>query len=140
MFKKLLVGTDGSDSAEKAVAHAVGLAKDMEAALLVLNAYPEPKADRPEGLGRSEFFPGPEIGKAVLESVEKKYGGEASLRTVLKEGDAGDALVDVAEEERVDLIIVGNKGMTGAKRFVLGSVPNRVTHHAPCSVLIVKTT
>ena len=46
----------------------------------------------------------------------------------------------MAEEQRSDLIVVGNKGMTGAKRFLLGSVPNKVSHHAPCSVLIVRTT
>jgi nucleotide-binding universal stress UspA family protein len=46
----------------------------------------------------------------------------------------------VAEERGSDLIVVGNKGMTGAKRFLLGSVPNKVSHHAPCSVLIIRTT
>ena len=55
-------------------------------------------------------------------------------------GDAADAILDVAEEQAADLIVVGNKGMTGAKRFLLGSVPNKVSHHAPCSVLIVRTT
>ena len=51
-----------------------------------------------------------------------------------------DAILDVAEERDADLIIVGNKGMTGARRFLLGSVPNKVSHHAPCSVLIIRTT
>ena len=51
-----------------------------------------------------------------------------------------DAILDVAEEREADLIVVGNKGMTGAKRFLLGSVPNKVSHHAPCSVLIIRTT
>ena len=51
-----------------------------------------------------------------------------------------DAILDVAEERKADLIIVGNKGMTGAKRFLLGSVPNKVSHHAPCSVMIIRTT
>jgi nucleotide-binding universal stress UspA family protein len=56
-----------------------------------------------------------------------------------RQGDPADAILDVAEERRADLIVVGNKGMTGAKRFLLGSVPNRVSHHAPCSVLIIRT-
>jgi nucleotide-binding universal stress UspA family protein len=55
-------------------------------------------------------------------------------------GDPADALLEVAEEEGADLIVVGNRGMTGAKRFLLGSVPNKISHHAPCSVLIVRTT
>ena len=49
-------------------------------------------------------------------------------------------ILDVAEEQGADLIVVGNKGMTGAKRFLLGSVPNKVSHHAPCSVMIIRTT
>src|ERR671925_442344 len=57
-----------------------------------------------------------------------------------RQGDPADAILDVAEEQRADLIVVGNKGMTGAKRFLLGSVPNKVSHHAPCSVLIIRTT
>ena len=57
-----------------------------------------------------------------------------------RQGDPADAILDVAEERGADLIVVGNKGMTGAKRFLLGSVPNKVSHHAPCSVLIIRTT
>jgi nucleotide-binding universal stress UspA family protein len=56
------------------------------------------------------------------------------------EGDPADAIVSIAERQRADLIVVGNKGMTGTARFLLGSVPNKVSHHAPCSVLIVRTT
>ena len=61
-------------------------------------------------------------------------------RRTPRQGDPADAILDVAEERDADLIIVGNKGMTGAKRFLLGSVPNKVSHHAPCSVLIIRTT
>ena len=56
-----------------------------------------------------------------------------------RQGDPADAILDVAEERGSDLIVVGNKGMTGAKRFLLGSVPNKISHHAPCSVLIIRT-
>ena len=62
------------------------------------------------------------------------------MNTYAREGDPADAILDVAEERGADLIVVGNKGMTGAKRFLLGSVPNKVSHHAPCSVLIIRTT
>jgi nucleotide-binding universal stress UspA family protein len=54
-------------------------------------------------------------------------------------GDAADALVDVAEQLGADLIVIGNRGMTGVRRFVLGSVPNKVSHHCPCSLMIVDT-
>ena len=66
--------------------------------------------------------------------------GVSQVETFARQGDAADAILDVAEEQRADLIVVGNRGMTGAKRFLLGSVPNKVSHHAPCSVLIVRTT
>jgi len=62
------------------------------------------------------------------------------VETLPREGDPADAILDVAEEKNADLIVVGNKGMTGAKRFLLGSVPNKVSHHAPCSVMIIRTT
>jgi nucleotide-binding universal stress UspA family protein len=66
--------------------------------------------------------------------------GVAQIETYARVGDAADAILDVAEEHKCDLIVVGNKGMTGAKRFLLGSVPNKVSNHAPCSVLIIRTT
>jgi nucleotide-binding universal stress UspA family protein len=140
MFTKILVGTDGSDSASKAVAHAAGLAKAMGAGMVVMHAYPPPRSDVGSTFGRPDAYPGQEIGVAILRDVEKHYGGDLKLKTVVREGDPAEAIIDIAEEEKVDLIIVGNKGMTGAKRFLLGSVPNQVSHHAPCTVLIVHTT
>ena len=79
---------------------------------------------------------------ALLEQARAnaRGAGVTEVETFARQGDAADAILDVAEEQRCDLIVVGNKGMTGAKRFLLGSVPNKVSHHAPCSVLIVRTT
>jgi len=78
---------------------------------------------------------------ALLEEArgEATGAGLTAVETYACQGDAADAIIDVAEEQRADLIVVGNKGMTGAKRFLLGSVPNKVSHHSPCSVLIVRT-
>lgn len=140
MFAKILVGTDGSDSAAKAVAQAAAIAKTAGAELLVLHSYPIVSAGSGGPLGGAETVPLKEIGVGILEDVRKKYAKGIPLRTLLKEGAPGDAIVDVAEEEKVDLIVVGNRGMTGAKRYVLGSVPNNVSHHAPTSILIVDTT
>ena len=79
--------------------------------------------------------------EATLRSAAEQIG-EAGVKveTYSRQGDPADAILDVAEEQNADLIIVGNKGMTGAKRFLLGSVPNKVSHHAPCSVMIIRTT
>jgi nucleotide-binding universal stress UspA family protein len=139
MFKRILVGTDGSGTAAAAVAHAVDLAKATGAEVIVTTAYPHPKDAAPP-LAAAQGYPGIEIARGLLEDVTKRYGDAVTLRTVAREGGAADAILDLAAEEGVDLIVVGNRGMTGAKRFVLGSVPNAVSHHAPCNVLIVHTT
>ena len=139
MFKKILVGTDGSDSASMAVSHAADLAKAMGAELLVVHSYPPPRQDVGSTFGRADAFPGQEIGQAILRDAEKHHG-DVKMRSVLREGNPAEALIDVADEENADLIVVGNKGMTGAKRFLLASVPNQISHHAPCNVLIVHTT
>jgi nucleotide-binding universal stress UspA family protein len=140
MFKKILVGTDGSDSATKAVSHASAMAEAMGAELVLIHIYPAPRSDVGSTFGRTDAYPGQEIGQAVLRDAEKHFGGKVKIKSVLREGDPAEGLIDVAEEEGIDLIIVGNRGMTGAKRFLLGSVPNQVSHHAPCNVLIVHTT
>ena len=78
---------------------------------------------------------------ALLRSAQDdaEAAGVQQVETFARVGDGADAILDVAEEQRSDLIVVGNKGMTGATRFLLGSVPNKVSHHAPCSVMIVRT-
>jgi nucleotide-binding universal stress UspA family protein len=63
-----------------------------------------------------------------------------AVNTYARQADPSDAILDVAEEQKADLIVVGNKGMAGAKRFLLGSVPDKISHHAPCSVMIIRTT
>jgi nucleotide-binding universal stress UspA family protein len=148
MFTRIVVGTDGSDTAAEAVRHATELANLTAARLDIVSAF-EPI---PQGRVRSEAREAPgdvqyEIGpredvNLILEgaSGDAKKAGVGEVQTHAREGDPGEAILDVAEEVKADLIVVGNKGMTGARRFLLGSVPNNISHHAPCSVLIVKTT
>jgi nucleotide-binding universal stress UspA family protein len=148
MFSRIVVGTDGSDTATEAVNQATELAKLCGGRLDIVSAF-EPV---PQGRVRSEAREAPgdvqyEIGpredvNLVLEAAagETKQAGVDDVQTHAREGDPGEAILDVAEEVKADLIVVGNKGMTGARRFLLGSVPNNISHHAPCSVLIVKTT
>ena len=77
----------------------------------------------------------------LLETARRdaEAAGVTSIETFARVGDAADAILDVAEEQKCDLIVIGNKGRTGATRFLLGSVANKISHHAPCSVLIVRT-
>jgi nucleotide-binding universal stress UspA family protein len=84
--------------------------------------------------------PREDVEATLREAAETVEQAGVSVNTYAREGDPADAILDVAEERGADLIVVGNKGMTGAKRFLLGSVPNKVSHHAPCSVLIIRTT
>ncbi len=147
MFRSILVGTDGSDTAREAVRQAVDLARELGAGLQVVSAYGPVPASRLREEERQappdvQWTIGPrEDVEAILEAVVEEAGA-AGVRAEFhaRQGDPADAILDVAEETGADLIVVGNKGMTGAKRFLLGSVPNKVSHHAPCSVLIIRTT
>jgi nucleotide-binding universal stress UspA family protein len=148
MFGSIVVGTDGSETATSAVRHAIELARELGARLHVVSAY-EPVSDQRLRSERVELpkdlqwiiNPREDV-LALLEAAEREaeQAGVTNVETFARQGDAADAILDVAEEQRSDLIVVGNRGMTGAKRFLLGSVPNKVSHHAPCSVLIVRTT
>jgi nucleotide-binding universal stress UspA family protein len=147
MFRTIAVGTDGSDTATQAVREAVDLAKALGATLELVSAYaPVPeqrlRAERREAPEDIQWAINPrEEVDAILEraaNISREAGVTVNLHA--RQGDPADAILDVAEEQNADLVIVGNKGMTGAKRFLLGSVPNKVSHHAPCSVLIVRTT
>jgi nucleotide-binding universal stress UspA family protein len=147
MFRSIVVGTDGSATASEAVRQATELARSVGAKVFLVSAY-EPV---PEGRLRDERQQVPEDLQWMVnprEDVESTLEASAGtlqesgveVETLAREGDPADAILDVAEEKDADLIVVGNKGMTGAKRFLLGSVPNKVSHHAPCSVLIIRTT
>jgi nucleotide-binding universal stress UspA family protein len=147
MFKSIVVGTDGSETATQAVREAADLARAVGAKIPLVSAY-EPVSDQrlkqerrqaPEDL-QWAISPREDV-EATLESAATlaRQDGVA-VEVFPRQGDPADAILDVAEEQQADLIIVGNKGMTGAKRFLLGSVPNKVSHHAPCSVLIIRTT
>ncbi len=139
MYKKIVVGTDGSGTAAEAVGHAAELAQKTGAQLVVVSAYPPPQ-DAPPPLADPSETPGIEIAKGLLEDVVKHYADQVDLKTMSRAGHAADVIIDCAAEEGADLILVGNKGMAGPRRFVLGSVPNTISHHAPCDVLIVHTT
>lgn len=139
MFGTILVGTDGSGTASIAVEQAVGLAKASGATLVVLSAYPPP-SDAAPPFADAQGYPGVTVAQGLLEDIERRYADEVSLRTIIREGEPADVIIEAAETNGVDLIVLGNKGMTGAKRFVIGSVPNTVSHHSPCDILIVHTT
>jgi nucleotide-binding universal stress UspA family protein len=147
MFGSIVVGTDGSETARKAVQQATELARQVGASISLVSAY-EPvsnarlRDEKREVPKDMEWMVNPreDVEATLNQASEEVEGAGVKVETFAREGDAADAILDVAEEQNADLIVVGNKGMTGAKRFLLGSVPNKVSHHAPCSVLIIRTT
>lgn len=110
MYERILVGTDGSATAA-----------DTGATLTVLTAGSGAGAER------------------LVAEAAALHGGRVPVETLVRAGDPATVLLDEAEGG-YDLLVVGNKGMTGVARFLLGSVPNKVSHHAPCALLIVRTT
>ncbi len=146
MFHSIVVGTDGSDTATQAVRQAIELARSVGARIELVSAY-EPVSDArlreasvqvPEDLQWKVNPREDVVATLELAAREIREAGVA-VEVFARQGDPADAILDVAEERGSDLIVVGNKGMTGAKRFLLGSVPNKISHHAPCSVLIIRT-
>jgi nucleotide-binding universal stress UspA family protein len=147
VFTRIVVGTDGSETAAEAVRQAVDLAKLAGASVSIVSAYePVPKrrieGEQQEAPPDVQYEIGPrEDVNLILDAAAaeaKKEGIEVQTHPV--QADPAEAILNVAEQTNADLIVVGNKGMTGARRFLLGSVPNNVSHHAPCSVIIVRTT
>jgi nucleotide-binding universal stress UspA family protein len=144
MDDSIVVGTDGSETAKQAVAEAVRLAKALEAQVHVVSAF-EPLrgahvTGAPEGAAKV-WQPLPDdavdgiLGQAV--AGVRMTGVDATPHAV--RGDPADALIEVAEKTGATMIVVGSKGMHGARRLALGNVPNKVSHRARCNVLIVAT-
>jgi nucleotide-binding universal stress UspA family protein len=133
VFQSIVIATDGSDTAKKAVQEGAEVAAKVGAQVHVLTAQPgKGGQDSPEGQVAQP--------DAVLEeacNAVRSSGAQAQGHT--RTGDPADAILSFAEEVGADLIVVGNKGLTGARRFLLGSVPDKISHHAPCSVWIVYT-
>ena len=144
MYASIVVGTDGSDTAERAVDRALDLAdRAGEARVHLVAAYGGPQI-RTESAGpgsRGERVDLREVAEGLLSrAAERVRQRDLEPGIHARQGHPADVLLDVAEEEAADLIVVGNKGISGARRFLLGSVPTKVAHHAHCDVLIAHTT
>jgi nucleotide-binding universal stress UspA family protein len=151
MFKSIVVGTDGSASASKAVLAAAELAATQPEAVLHIVTVQKPLS--PSALAAGEMAASAPLAaeagweeeiKVELEATLERAADTAKracdtrIETHARFGSPAEVLCDLAGHLDADLIVVGNRGMQGGRRF-LGSVPNTVSHHAPCSVLIVDT-
>jgi nucleotide-binding universal stress UspA family protein len=147
VFTRIVVGTDGSETAAEAVRQAIGLAKATAAQLSIVSAYAPVSERRVQGEQlqapadvQYEIGPREDVNLVLDAAAAEARKDGLEVQTHPVEGDPAEAILNVAEQIKADLIVVGNKGMTGARRYLLGSVPNNVSHHAPCSVMIVRTT
>lgn len=122
----IVVGTDGSDTATNPLVAAVRLASALGAELHIVSAYSA--LQKPSDV---------EAALATATEVAREEGLEAV--THARRDDPADALIAVSEEVGAELLVVGNKGRSSASRFLLGSVADKVAHHAPSSILIVRT-
>jgi nucleotide-binding universal stress UspA family protein len=143
MSDKIVVGTDGSETAQRAVDEAVRLAKALDAELHVVTAYKALRGAKisgaPEGAAKVWAVLPDSQAQAIVDEAASRIGvAGVKVEPHLLEGDPGDALVEVADRVGAGMIVVGNRGMAGPRR-VLGSVPNKVSHAARCNVLIVST-
>jgi nucleotide-binding universal stress UspA family protein len=146
MYKVLVVGTDGSERADRAVAAAAEIARSWGSELHIVTATRAPRASAAaaSAMGAPLIETGAEkalaeeSAKNVGEEAVRKHGAGLAAEAHGVQGNPDDVLLSTAAEVGADLIVVGSKGMRGARRY-LGSVPNSIAHGAHCAVLIVKT-
>lgn len=119
-YERILVGSDGSERAARAVERAVDVAAATGAAVTVLGVGNESKL------------------KPKLDELAQQFTDTGvEITTRVEKGNPAQVLLDLGAD--YDLLVVGNKGMSGLERLMLGSVPNKLSHHLPCSLLIVRT-
>ena len=144
MGEAIVVGTDGSETAKQAVNEAIRMAQAFDAELHIVSAYKPLRGAHVSGAPAGAAKVWQPLPDSRVEAVLDEASAAGRLRKInvkshRSEEEPADALLSVASEVEAKLIVVGNRGMHGARR-VLGSVPNKVAHNAPCNVLIVSTT
>lgn len=148
MYRRIVVGTDGSSTADRAVEVAGELARLSGAEVQVVTAYRPVRAAvmagvsasggmlAPAWLGDDERIAAEEVVRRAKERLE---GTGVAVHAIARLGEPADALLAIAEELDAELLVIGNRGISGVRRYLLGNVADRVAHHAPCSVYIVHT-
>jgi nucleotide-binding universal stress UspA family protein len=140
-MQSIVIGTDGSPSAEAAVRRGIEVAKGSDAIVHLVTAYPDAPSYRERIVGSAKRDP---IDlREVAENVLARAAGElksqgVDAETHAREGDPARVILSVAQEKNADLIVVGARGLTAFERFLLGSVSSKLAHHSPCSLMIVR--
>ena len=121
LYRRILIATDGSSTADRAARKGFELAEALEAPVTIV------------------FVGHPKTGELVTQDTIATYAGEVETDVLLREGDPAAQILAAAEEVDAGLVVVGNKGMVGAKGFLLGSVPQEVSERSTRDVLIART-
>ena len=144
MFSNILVGIDGSPFADKALKYAVNLAKTYRAKLIVIHVVVRrfyAVAPSEAGVLATTIYV-KEVeaeGKEIISKAESYVKAEGIAHECkLLHGVPAEEILKSAQSERVDLIVLGSRGLTEVRAFLLGSVSDKVSHHAKCATLIVK--
>jgi nucleotide-binding universal stress UspA family protein len=135
---RVLVATDRSETAERAVAFAAELASRYEAELVLLQVIVP--VGGPGFAGGASASSEAAHAAVMLDMRAEELAGERGRARVVVDDDPAAAIIETAEEELADVVVVGNAGMTGRKEFLLANIPNRVSHNAHCTVVIVNST
>ena len=136
--QRVMVGTDRSETAERAVRWAAAFAERYGAELHVVQVI----VPRAPGRHRATARPRPRARVApptTLQTYVRELAGERGRSHVVIDDDPAMAIVHATEDQAIDVLVVGNAGMAGRKEFLLGNVPNRISHNARCTVIIVNT-
>jgi nucleotide-binding universal stress UspA family protein len=141
MARSIVVGTDGSEPAERAVREAIDIAAREGARLHIVTAFHDPAMFRERiasGATTVNINLREIADSVVARAVREAEGKGVEVETHPREGDPAEAILDTASELNADLIVVGNRGLSGIRRFLLGSVSQKVSEHASCNVMIVR--
>ena len=121
MYRRVLIATDGSSTADRAARKGFELAETLEAPVTIV------------------FVGHPKTGELITQDTIATYAGEVKTDVLLREGDPAAQILAAADDIDAGLVVVGNKGMVGAKGFLLGSVPQEVCERSTRDVLIART-
>lgn len=140
-MQSIVVGTDGSPNAEAAVRQAAKIAKGTGARVNLVSAFPDVPtfSERIASSAKRQPIDLREVAEGLLARAAAELEGEGvEVMTHAREGDPAHVLLEVADEQDADLIVIGARGLTAFERFLLGSVSSKLAHHAKCSLMIVR--
>jgi nucleotide-binding universal stress UspA family protein len=140
-MESIVVGTDGSPNADAAVREATKIAKGRDARLDLVSVYPDVPtySESISSSAKRQPIDLREVAESVLARAEAEIGADGvEVVTHARGGEPAHVLLEVADEQDAELIVIGARGLTGFKRFLLGSVSSKLAHHAKCSLLIVR--